>query len=734
MSIYQDHPRFEESQLKRELTGLLSLSPFDPHNSSSRKQMWASHIGQTLVIKGATRRRNQTGMEDEYGKYTFSVRMPCNAQIIKIIPRYQRTLDKDSIRSSPETLIIYENVEDQTIGCLSLPEYYSHHQHFGFRYRPTQALKNLREQSFIPRDTILLDSPSVDEDGSYRFGIEANVAFMSHPATSEDGILISESFLPKLGIKMIETRVMEFGSKQWPKNKFGDATNIRPFLDIGDRVPDDGIIAVFENYDEDFAPVQQSLSAVRQVDHIFDDAVYASPGGIITDIQVWHDEESVPPSTLSGMETQLSRYDRARHEFYERIKAEYDRLHRERGEALQLTPEFHYLVVQAISVVQPNSRKVERGQPRERVTKVHRTVPMDDWRVKFVIEHDVIPTTGFKLTDGQGGKGVICAVAKECDMPIDSAGNRADVVMDPGATVSRMNLGRLFEQYINGASRDLTTELRNLLDISPKQIELGVKPRPEEIKRHPNFEHAKERLLRYYEVVTPKMGYWFGRGNPPEGNQLITTPFEELLATTLYEGIELYIPPESPVHPPSMIEIMEKEFPSTYGPVEYVGFSGRRCKTKYPVRIASFYMILLEKISDDWTATSSGKLQNFGVLGQINNRDKYSQPTRNQAIRAWGETEIRIGQAYAGPIAAAEILDRNNSIETHNQMLTAVYSSATPTNIPLSVDRTTNPLGGARPMQLIKHYLFCGGLELLYQPFDPNASSGLTEHEPGAID
>jgi hypothetical protein len=402
MSIYQDHPRFERSELYRELTGLLGLSPFDRHNSAARKQMWASHIGQTLVISGATERRNQTGMEDEYGKYTFSVRMPCDAEIIKIIPRYQKTMEKDSIRSSPEALVIYENMEDRSIGCLTLPEYYSHHQHFGFRYRLTQAGRNLRARSFVAKDTILLDSPNVDDEGRYKFGVEANVAFMSHPATSEDGILISRTFLPKLGIKMIETRVVEFGSKQFPKNLFGNSNEFKPFLDIGDIVPDHGMVAAFGTYDEDFAPVQQSLSAVQQVDHIFDNAVYAGPGGRVIDVQVWHDEESVPPSTLSGMDGQVSKYDRSRHRFYEEIKVEYDRLHRERGDALSLTPEFHHLIVQTIGVVAPNKR-VEKGQPRERVVKVHRSIPLDDWRVKFTIEYDVIPTTGFKLTDGQGG-------------------------------------------------------------------------------------------------------------------------------------------------------------------------------------------------------------------------------------------------------------------------------------------------------------------------------------------
>lgn len=727
MSIYEDHPRFQQSQLYRELTGLLSLSPFDRHNSAPRKQMWASHIGQTPVIAHPTERRNQTGMEDEYGKYTFAVRMPCDAQIIRIIPRYQRTMDQDSIASPGEVLVIYENMEDSSIGCLSLPQFYSHHQHFGFRYAPTEFCKKLHKGMFVPKDTVLLDSPNMSPDGRYRYGIEANVAFMSHPATSEDGILVSRSFLPKMGIKMFETRVVEWGSKQSPLNLYGDENTFKPHPDIGDLIPDHGMVMAFRSYDEVFAPVEQSVSSVQKISHIFDKAVYAGPGGRVIDIQVMHDEESMPPATLTRMDEQVSKYNRARLHYYEQIKTEYDRLHRERGDALRCTPEFHRLIVETISVVSPN-RKAEKGQPRERVSKEHRGVPLDDWRVKFVIEYDIVPTMGFKITDGQGGKGVVCAVANEEDMPIDQAGNRADIVMDPGATVSRMNLGRLYEQFLNGTSRDLTTELRTLLDVPVGQIKHNVKLQPSKIRQHPNFETAKARLLRYYEVASPTMAAWFGVGeNPDSGDpsKVYTKPFEEHLTKVLEEGVMLYLPPESAIHPPTMVRILNQEFPSTYGPVRYTGYSGVPCVTENPVRIASIYMILLEKTGDDWTAVSSGKLQNFGVLSHISNQDKYSQPTRTQAIRAWGETEIRIVVAYAGPTIAAELLDRNNNIVTHNQMLESIYFADKPTNISTTVNRQSNPLGNARPLQLLKHYAFVGGWEFVYNPYDPARYSGL---------
>lgn len=48
--------------------------------------------------------------------------------------------------------------------------------------------------------------------------------------------------------------------------------------------------------------------------------------------------------------------------------------------------------------------------------------------ITFVIEHLIVPTIGYKETDIHGGKGVICSVREDEDMPMDADGNRADLV------------------------------------------------------------------------------------------------------------------------------------------------------------------------------------------------------------------------------------------------------------------------------------------------------------------
>jgi len=718
----------QPSQIRRELLGVLGLSPFDSYDSASRKQMFASHISQALVIEGSTERYIQTGMEREYGKYTFNVKMPVDAEIIRVIERYPRTIDESSIGHNPETLVIYEDVETKEVGCLSLTDYFSHHQYFGFPYKRRPAVTKLRAGEFVAKDTILQDSPSVTDQGGYKYGRECNVAFMSHPAVAEDGFIVSRDILSKFRFKTYETRVVEWGSKSYPLNLYGDENNYKPHPDIGDLIRPDGVLMALRPHSENFSPVEMSLRKTREIDAIFDTCYYAAgPGevkegnvvsGRVIDIRVMHDPESSVPTTPVGMEVQTKRYNDARLRYHQEIYNVYKRLRQARGKGLNITHEFNRLVVESIAVLGAIKTPANAKEAPERVSKLHRGIPLDDWRVEFVIEYTVEPTIGFKLTDTHGGKGVICHIAEPHEMPVDSAGNRADIVVDPNARVSRMNIGGMYEPYINAASRDLARELRLKL-VGSETVPVGWKLVSNATDPSTVVDDCWARLMRYLQIVTPHTHEHFLKFD----RQTAISYLESVVKDGM---IYLYYPPDNQAEGMKIVSQIEAEFAPTYGPVSYIGYSGKRCTTVNKVRIGSMYIMLLEKTGDDWTAVSSGKWQNFGVLAQINNRDKYTQPTRNQAIRAFGETETRIVTAYTGPITASEILDRNNNILSHKQTLKAILEADRPSDINEAVNRDENPLGNARPLQLVKHYALCGGWEFHYTPHQPNVSSGLT--------
>ena len=698
----------QPNELDLRLLSICGLNPWDGHDSSGRKQMMSSHLGQRLTISGADERRTQTGMEDEFGKYTTAVRFPCTGQVVKVIERYRKTHGADAIEMNPETIVIIEDLDNGRFDIMRIEGHQSQHQYFGYKYVFRPVIHDLRATKYFKKDTVFADSPAVDpKTGAYKLGINLNMALMSCPAASEDGIIICRDVLPRLSFKTYETRVVEFGSRMFPTNLYGSTEKFKGYPDIGERILDDGdgrgMLMNLRTYDKNLAVVEQSVRGLQQIDFTYDKPVYVGAGGRVVDIKIHHDNTVNPSPTPVGMETQSLRYDNARRHFYKEILDEHDRLrreHKQSGRELKLSPQFHQLVREAISVVGKDD-----GQ---KVFMLYRQAPLDDFRLEFTIEYDFVPTDGFKLTDFHGGKGVICEIWEPWQMPVDAEGNRADLIMDPNSRISRMNLGGPLEMFINGSSRDTSKRVRQMVGWNPNTKDFDLA----------KVDQAWDYLMGYYKAVTPKMHAMFTSGR-------YTLTRAQHVDAVCREGIYLYTPPDNPAEAEEMVEFVNEHYPSCYGPVTYVGRSGRTVTTRSSVRIAECYFMLLEKIGDDWTAVSSGKTQHFGVLAQVTNSDKYSQPTRQQAIRALGEAELRIYTSYAGTWITAEQMDRNNNPKTHEHICYNIMRAEKPTDIQCAVDRDEIPFGGAKPQQLVKHIAECAGWEFHYEPYDPGPMSHL---------
>lgn len=291
-------------------------------------------------------------------------------------------------------------------------------------------------------------------------------------------------------------------------------------------------------------------------------------------------------------------------------------------------------------------------------------------------------------------------------MPVDEAGNRADIVMDANSTISRMNFGRLYEQYINAASRDVVKHLCNTVGIKKGDKKyFNALTKLFENDRN-TFNHMYDYVMGYYSIISPKMYKHFSMLNE-QGK------FDHI-ASILKDNLYLFIPPDNEPEQTDIIKQLEKHYRPTYGPVSYIGNSGQRITTKNNVRIGSVYIMLLEKIGDAWSAVSSGKLQHFGILSQLTKADKFSQPTRNQAVKAVGETEGRILASYTKQNLVAEIMDRNNNPVTHKEIVWGILRSDVPSMIPELIDRSKIPFGGAKPIQLINHLAQCSGWQYVY--------------------
>ncbi len=383
------------NELHPDLLSVAALNIFPGCSSASRVQMFTAHLSQRLVVAGATERRIQTGMEDEFGKYTFKIEMPVDGQVIQVIDKYRQTGDIAAIAFSPSTLLIYEDIETKEVGCLEITRFNSHHQYFGYPHKPGPGMNMLVTGMTIPKGTVFMDSPTKGPNGGYMYGREMNVAFMSHPACSEDGMLIRRGALPGFKFNNYETRVVEFGSDYFPLNEYGKPGQFKCFPDIGEYVKDNGILMTLRRKDADLCPVEQSIYDVCEVDSVFDRSIYAGRGGgRIVDIHVQHDSGAYSPTPV-GMDDHLSKYVDSTVFYHQTILDTVKKVQKKRGDAMVLSRELHRLCVESHAVVAGTD-------PNQKITKIYRKAPVDDYRITFTIEYELMPNIGGKLTGTVG--------------------------------------------------------------------------------------------------------------------------------------------------------------------------------------------------------------------------------------------------------------------------------------------------------------------------------------------
>lgn len=305
-------------------------------------------------------------------------------------------------------------------------------------------------------------------------------------------------------------------------------------------------------------------------------------------------------------------------------------------------------------------------------------------------------------------------------MPVDADGNRADIISGPDSVPGRMNLGRLYTPYFNAAARDVK---RQVLDEMGFGRFYDKKITVEDLETLPKdrYELGLSTLLKFYSIVSPRT-YW------EYCNVLTEEERKQWLLMVFNEAPYLYIPIEADTEMvdgelkqtslflDEMVVEIEKHFKLTYGPVSYVGRSGKRVTTKNKFRIGPLYMMLLDKIADSWLSADIGKHSNFGILAAMNQGDKFSTPWRKTPPRSIGETEGRLYCMYGGREMIAEMMDRSGNIASQREIASQIIHADKPTAIERIVDREKIPLGNARPNQMLHHIFRCVGFDVVYEP------------------
>ncbi|ABY62961.1 RNA polymerase beta subunit [Pseudomonas phage 201phi2-1] len=693
-------------ELKNRYVGNGIIDPWLGTTSAARGAMLLGQITQAPTIIGAEQRLFQTGGELRFGEHNFDVRIPEDCQILNVVRKYPTGMGADAIRHNPETTIVYENYYDEfkTVGIVKVPEFMSFHQTFGFKLNKAKDVwDNIHPGAMVSKDTILAESAGKSKDGHFCAGMNVNACFMSHHATIEDGFWISDEILEQFAPHAYGTAIGSCGRKSFLLNAYGN----KPFPDIGDRIREDGVVFAMRDLSDDLAPAEMTKRALSDIDRTFDRVVIGEPGAIVKDIKIYRDERQNPSFIPSGMEPQLVKYYDALCMYYREILRIYNDLKKKRKDRLRISDEFNQLIVEALIYL-------PQAEGQRKLTRMYRLEPLDEWRIEITYESLKQPGGAYKITDFFGGKGVVCKTSPRSEMPRDEFGNIADVVIFGGSTMRRSNYGRIYEHGFGATVRDLCQRLRVEAGFDRHAELNNIDFAQSKAFNDPAWiEYAFNEFQELWWIIAPTM-HEIMKEHPNH---------KEYVKSALRQGTTVvYTPIDDTTHlPTAMNTIINTKFRPNYTPVTYTDPGGRVVTTKNNVLIGPLYMMLLEKIGDDWSSVASVKVQQFGLPSKLNNFDRSSTPGRESAVRSFGESETRSYNCTVGPEPTMELVDQTNNPLAHVEVVEQFLTQEKPTRIDRAVDRKKIPFGNSRPVSLLNHMMQTRGIEFKYAS-SPSAS------------
>lgn len=275
-------------------------------------------------------------------------------------------------------------------------------------------------------------------------------------------------------------------------------------------------------------------------------------------------------------------------------------------------------------------------------------------------------------------------------MPMTKDGVRADIIMDPSSLPSRANVGRVYEQYFNGASRKLRSIVRAEKD----------------------DKKAWQHVMSFLEAYGTEQEAYYKNANAKERDEIL----KEIREREFY----LHYRVSSSKRAWEIVNDLEKTIYKPLVDTISLHYRGEHIETKKPAMIAPIYTYLLCKIPDESLITCSiPRFNHYMIAIGASSSQKHTRHVSHNPLKIFGETENRMLIAVAGPMAALEIKDRNCSIPTLKNIIDTFLTADKPTYTDKLVDRSKVKFGEDSALQLVKHIFSVAGIGIKYEK-DPN--------------
>lgn len=730
----------DDGTLRDRYIGICAVNNMIGSSSASRISMAVNQVGQKVTQQQPEPRIVASPIDMELGATTFSITAPVDLRVLAIIQNNtgtsSSTLDDAPMDSSVavEYMVIYEDIETNEIGGIEVPRFHSLDSRLGFTYIQMQ---NLSQGMVLDKGDVIASTPgAVTEE--YRYTSVLNVCFCSDVATAEDAVLLNEDTFGNAanGMKMVYDAFVTYTIKVFENqsllNHWGDDTRVQVVPLVGQKIPDNGILAVKREFTTDNFISQGTPLQMRKIDHINDKVYQCSTDGDseIVAVRVLRNDRVKPINPDNAYEHQLNRLANETSGFAKQVVNEYVRQRarsKASGNSGDPTPYFNSMLLSYVTQFGWEKGKIT---PPKLIDKKTDIAP---YTIELTVRERRYPLMGAKLTDMYASKGVVSRIVPASRMPRDHYGRVADIAKSPDSIVGRNIPGEVHDQYIGNCADLLTRKL--LADFGiwsvESQLNGGTKPRGKRVRK------AIRQMLTTQEGTDLFVaGLWeiaemmriiyltddriplidalvhYQQNNDQEAKADLIKYMEDSLT---YRVQVIYA--NDLVAEIGIVNIIQalrnSKFAPEVGPVSFINESGELRVTPDPIMIAPMSIMALEKDGSASSAAPSVRLQSMRMTSSNSKTDKQTAPLPETNVSFAALDNTVVLSAIIGEKGLGTMLDMFNNVEARQERAHQILCSDTPMGEEEMVDRSTMPYNTVALSQL-QHTLAAFGAELIY--------------------
>jgi len=590
--------------------------------SGPRAQIQSSYLEQSLILNESEVPKLYTGFEKELGSYNDSLK------IAKTTYKVLHRIEKYPAYPTTHYTLIVQDVNTGTVSIVENAHYEKLAEDHGY-FKPQTETDYKNVGNIIEKGSVLSKTYSHDEHFNYKYGVNANVSYISRNDNIEDGIIISESFSKRVSYASIKIVEVTLGFNDVLLNIYGDSVFYKSFPDIFSSIKN-GMFCVKRSIDHLNAGCNTTTESLMNINT--NDEIFHGDGKLI-DVDIFINSNSELVRDNAHRQQIIAYYDIIREYKYKVMMA----LEKYVKDPLttvttDANTKYHNYKSYIDSCVSSNND----------IKFSNSTGEFEFAYLKFTIGRNVTLSEGSKLTNRFGGKGVICRVVPDELMPVDEYGNTAEIILNPCGVVGRSNPGQLYEQELNFIASRIVDMMK---------VETTLLRKYNMLQKFLNMVDSDSGSMfeNYYKTISPNLKQQYIENIIKNGIYVRQHPFKNLSfedMKTLYSTFNIK---------PSKI---------TLGVIDPHTKKIRKYKSINPVIIGKEYIMVLKHTPESkLSSVSISDVNNIGLPHKSMTRTR-NLPFRNTPIK-FGEMELNIAINRVDPLLVNRFMSAGGSNLRH---------------------------------------------------------------------